>query len=264
VDLGPRMRIFKCDNRDRGCMTNAAWNLYGEAPVKKSVIRMSSVVAGVCLILARVSLAAPSRVSVDLSSVSGASFQLEIDLYDNSGVTGDSWALIDNLSIGTSAQDFEGGTLQGFDKSLNPASVSVVSGTLLGGGSQVMRISEDPVVTPTIVFRNYLSPDGTVLSFDYDVHASLAAGPLGLDELVVSILDPDTLEPLLPGVNGFGDVLSANASGVQHSDEVTLSGSPTIPAPGALLLGLIGAAGVGAWRKARGVSREGRKTEVGG
>ena len=197
--------------------------------------------------------ALPSRVSIDVSSLAGSGIELEIDLYDNSGVIGDSWALIDNVSLEPAIEiiDFETGTLEGFEDWLNPVSVGVVAGSLIGG-SYVLRIDEDPGVTPTITYtyRDFLPSAATTLSFYFEMTASNTPGPWGLDALVFSILDPVTLSPFpsLPGLYGFGDVLEVTASGVMYSPGVTVT---VIPVPGALLLGMIGIGTMDIFRRFR-------------
>jgi hypothetical protein len=187
----------------------------------------------------------PSHVSINVSGISGSPFQLEIALYDNSGTIGDSWALIDNVVFGIINDNFEDGTIGGFDNSLNPASIGAVSGSLVGSSSYLLRIDEDLIVTPTITFRDYPGSSESYLTFDFEMMASDTSGSFGLDELVFSILDPVTLEPLLPGLTpGFGDVLAVNANGMRYTSDVTV-----IPAPGALLLGLLGSVMVGFHRR---------------
>lgn len=197
--------------------------------------------------------ALPSHVSIDISSLAGSGIELEINLYDNSGVIGDSWALIDNVTLEPAIEiiDFETGTLEGFEDWLNPVSVGVVSGDLVGG-SYVLRIDEDPGVTPTITYtyRDFLPSAATTLSFYFEMTASNTPGPWGLDALVFSILDPVTLSPFpsLPGLYGFGDVLEVTASGAMYSPGVTVI---VIPVPGALLLGMIGIGTMGIFRRFR-------------
>jgi hypothetical protein len=195
--------------------------------------------------------ALPSRVSIDISSLAGSAIELEIDLYDNSGFIGDSWALIDNVTLEPAIEiiDFETGTLEGFADWLNPVSVGVVSGDLIGG-SYVLQIDEDPGVTPTITYRDFLPSTATTLSFYFEMTASNTSGPWGLDALVFSILDPVTLSPFpsLPGLYGFGDVLEVTASGVKYSPGVTVT---VIPVPGALLLGMIGIGTMDIFRRFR-------------
>jgi len=72
----------------------------------------------------------PSYVTIDVSGLVGKDISLDFSLYDNSGVVGDSWAVIDNVAINGMVVDFEDGTLGGFDDSLNPDSVEVVPGTI--------------------------------------------------------------------------------------------------------------------------------------
>ena len=194
--------------------------------------------------------ALPSRVSIDVSSLAGSAIELEIGLYDNSGVIGDSWAVIDNVTLEPAIEiiDFETGTLEGFEDWLNPVSVGVVSGNLIGG-SYVLQIDEDPGVTPTITYRDFLPSAATTLSFYFEMTASNTPGPWGLDALVFSILDPVTLDPLLPSLTpGFGDVLEVTASGVMYSPGVTVT---VIPVPGALLLGMIGIGTMDIFRRFR-------------
>lgn len=182
--------------------------------------------------------AVSQNASVQLAGLAGQDVELVVSLYDNSGVIGDSWALIDNVMLGPARDDFEDGGLGGFDGSLNPASVAVVSGSLDETGSYVMQMSEDPVFTPTIAYRDYISPDGAVLSFDFEMVASDTVGFWGADALVVSLLDPQTLEPLVPGLTGFGDILAVDFQGMQYVSGVTVT-SP-VPVPGSLLLTMLG------------------------
>ncbi len=188
------------------------------------------------------------HVSLDLSDLGGSSFQLQVALYDNSGVIGDSLVRIDNVANGATRDDFEAGILGGFNSSLNPAGVSLTAGTLDGTGNYIMRIDEDPAVNPTIVYRDYLTPDGPALSFDFEMVASGTAGFWGEDELVFSLLDPATQDPLVSSLTGLGDVLAVRASGMEYVPAITVT-TTLIPAPTALLLGLIGAAGVAVWRR---------------
>jgi hypothetical protein len=46
-----------------------------------------------CQVLLLLAVAVPSHISIDLSSLGGADFQLQMALYDNSPLIGDSWAL---------------------------------------------------------------------------------------------------------------------------------------------------------------------------
>lgn len=188
------------------------------------------------------------HVSIDVSSLSGSDIELEIDLFDNSGVIGDSWALIDNVIFGVEVADFEDATLQGFDDSLNPLSVGVVPGSL-SGGNWLLRIDEDPVFTPTITYRDFLPSTATTLSFDFQMTSTGTVGPWGQDALIVSILDPVTLDPLLPSLTpGFGDVLEVTASGAVYSPAVEVE---LVPVPPALLLGMIGIGTVGILQRLR-------------
>jgi hypothetical protein len=178
------------------------------------------------ILLASSVVAAPTPVTVDISSLgSSVNVELEISLYDNSGTVGDSYVVIDNVILGTDIDDFDDGTLGGFNESMNPASVGVVS--------QMMRIDEDSF-TPTIVYRDYFPATGSVLSFDFECFLSDVSGPFGQDELVVSLLDPDTLDPLVTGLTpGYGDILIISASGIQAHDIVELT---IVPVPGAAAL----------------------------
>jgi hypothetical protein len=186
------------------------------------------------------------HVSIDLSSF-GGNVQLQAALYNNSGVVGDSWALMDNVVLGSALDNFEGGisgTLGSFNDILNPADVSVVAGNLNGDGEFVMRIDEDPGAPPlmeTFAYRDYLSPHSDTLEFDLGLTTSTTAGSRGLDEFVISILDP-AFQPLLKGLTGTdidwaGDILAIDADGAQYTDMVTLT---RVPLPAAVLLGLLG------------------------
>jgi hypothetical protein len=212
--------------------------------MSKSNLAPAVILLALCPQLA---VATPSHVSIDLSGLGGSNLQLQAALFDNSGVIGDSWARIDNVVLGTAVDDFETGTLGGFDGSLNPASVLLASGSLNGTGSHLMRIDEDPVVTPTIAFRNY-SVSSNILAFDLELATSGTLGPMGQDELVFSLLNSATLDPLVPGLTGVGDVLVVNASSIQHTNSVAVT-TTQIPAPAALVLGLVGLGCLNLWHR---------------
>lgn len=192
------------------------------------------------VLLLSVSLqASPQQVVIDVSSLIGQAFELEVSLYDNSGVIGDTWVLLDDIVYGSQGEDFEDGTTGAFDNSLNPDSVNATEGNLLGDGNFVLRIDEDPGVTPTITFMDFTLSDSGLLSFTYDIVASTTVGPFGYDELVFSIVDPVTYQPLVPGLTvNFGDVLAADADGTNSAAQHTLSisstdgGSVTTPGEG--------------------------------
>jgi hypothetical protein len=184
------------------------------------------------------------HVSIDVSGLPSRDIQIELALYDNSPTIGDAWALADNVTLGGVIEDFEGGSLGSFDRSLNPASVAVVSGSLNGTGSFVMRLDEDLSVTPTYALRDFLAPTATTLEFDLSFHGSGVAGPYGLDQIVVSLLDPVTLAPLMPGLTpGYADVLAVNATGFDTTENVAVTLVPE-PATLALLAALCGFVGV--------------------
>jgi len=184
----------------------------------------------------------PSYVTIDVSGLVGKDISLDFSLYDNSGVVGDSWAVIDNVAINGMVVDFEDGTLRGFDDSLNPDSVEVVPGTIWGAGSKVMRIDEDLLVTPTVTYRDYLSSGATSLSFELEMTTSETVGPWGLDELVVSIYNYTDAIWAIP------DALVVNADGAFTSAETSIT---IIPAPGAAVLAMIGIGCVGLVRRWR-------------
>jgi hypothetical protein len=188
----------------------------------------------------------PYHASIDLSGIAGSDFELEVALYDNSGVIGDSHALIDNVVFGAESDDFESGIGGFVVDPFNPGSVNVVGGSLNGSGASVLRIDEDPFVTPTLAYRDYTGSAATSLSFDFQMFASDTVGLFGQDELVFSILDPVTFDPLLPDLTGFGDVLAVNYDGMIYTDDVAVS---VVPVPGALLLGMLGFGTFGALRK---------------
>ncbi len=176
------------------------------------------------------------HVSIDLSGLSGG-VELQAALYNNSGVVGDSWVLMDNVSLGSAIDNFEGGTLGGFNvPSLNAGSVNVVGGNLNGDGSSVMRIDEASGLIGTFVYQDYLSPSGNTLVFDLGLTTSDTVGFRYKDEFVISILDSD-FNPLFEGLTGLGDVLAIDADGVHYTDVVTLT---PVPLPAAVLLGLLG------------------------
>ncbi len=190
-------------------------------------------------VISPIVIADPNNIFIDLSGLNGADFQLEVALYDNSGVIGDSWVLLDDVFFGWMGEGFESGTPGMFDTSLNPGSVNAVEGNLNGAGNYVLRIDEDPLVTPTFTFADFEGSENGMLSFVYDIVASVTSGPFGLDQLVFSILDSDTLEPLVAGlIATFGDVLSHDSTGMdaqaKHSLLIgsTLWGSVVTPGEG--------------------------------
>ncbi len=187
----------------------------------------------------------PSHVTIDISSLVGKDISLDFALYDNSGVVGDSWTLVDNVAINGSLIDFEDGTLGGFDDSLNPDSVDVVAGNLFGAGTMLMRIDEDPGSTPTVAYRDYVGSGATTLTFDLGMTTSETVGTWGLDELVVSVYN------YTDSMWAISDALAVNADGAVTSTETTVSGVTVIPAPGAGLLTMIGAGCVGLVRRWR-------------
>jgi len=202
-------------------------------------------------VTAATAFAIPYWIEVDISSIAGSDFQLELDLFDNSEVVGDTWAFIDNVFIKGSSGvtkliDFETGTLEGFEASLNPDSVDVVLGTW-GSGSHIMRIDEDPSVTPTITWRDFLPSDATILHMEFELISDGTSGSFGQDALVASLLDPSML---IIGLTGSGDFLEATASGNSVSAEVT--GINPVPEPSTFLLmgcGLLSLLGISIKRR---------------
>ncbi len=219
--------------------------------MRKSIVRSLFVTLSAVSVFAGAAWAGPYayHASIDVSGIIGTDFELEIAFYDNSGVVGDSWALIDNLAFGAVSDDFESGFGGIIVDASNPASVNVVGGNLDGTGASVLRIDEDLFVTPTYAYRDYTGSGATSLSFDFQMFGSDTVGPFGLDEIVFSIIDPFTLAPLLPSLSpGFGDVLAVNSAGMAFTNDVDVS---VVPVPGALLLGMIGFGTLGALRRFR-------------
>ena len=179
-----------------------------------------------------------ASLGVDLSSVTD--LELEIQLYDNNGSIGDSWAHLDNVVLDPETIDFQDGSLGGFDDDYDPSTTPVgVSVVDLGSGNLALRMDEDPSVSSILVFRDFFGFTGSVLSFD--VEAELGTGSVAAslpdDQLVFSLLDPWTLSPLGAGFSpGLGDVVFIDSGGVN-----------VVPVPAALLLGLLGfgSAGLG-------------------
>lgn len=219
-----------------------------------SVLFLTSVTAG-----ASFATPLPFWIEVDVSSLAGPDIELEIDLFDNSGVIGDSWAFIDNVSIQDASSaiieevDFETGTLEGFDDSMNPDSVNIVPGASWSG-NYMMRIDEDPMWTPTITWRDFPVSDAATLHMEFQFISSGASGEHGRqDALVAWLLDPIMPDPPILGLTGCGDFLEATESGNLVSDEVTgIEPIPEpIPEPSTILLMLSGLGGIAAFGKLR-------------
>lgn len=200
---------------------------------KHGTLRVSLALA-VMAFATSMALADAWHVRINLAAVSSPDLQIEFAIYDNSGVRGDSYAHIDNVRFWSDLENFEAGDLGGFDDSLNAAAVSPLAGSLDGFGQYVMAMNEDALVSPAIAFRTFTgSPGGGALHFDFEYTTTGAKGALGLDQFVVSILDPATLSPLLPGLTvGMGDVLAVDGMGMTSTDAVTVL---PIPEPGTVV-----------------------------
>jgi len=189
------------------------------------------------LLLLNISTAsAMLEVWIDVSDLGDREIELEVALYDNSGVVGDSWAFVDNIAVGPPRGDLPEG--------LDLSTAAAVAGSLEGVGSDATRVGEEENLTPTMLRWQRSVTNGNMLTFEFGMNASEEAGHWGLDELVFSILDPATGTPLLMGLtDGMGDVLAVTASGVQHTDRVTI-----VPEPATLLFGVFGIAFL-RWRR---------------
>ncbi|MBI1924865.1 PEP-CTERM sorting domain-containing protein, partial [Candidatus Poribacteria bacterium] len=190
-------------------------------------------------------------------SLTALNTELELDLFATDGILGNSYVLIDNVWVqdssgtllGPGRLDFEDGTLQGFDDSLNtPGSVLNVAGAFPGDpGTRQLRLDEDVAFFPTLVFRDFLGSSATQLRFDFEFFTSTGSP----DSFVASLLDPITLNPLLPvGARGPGDAafLEATRSGNLLAPGVTAT---PIPEPSTLtlfIIGVLGMLGYG-WRR---------------
>ena len=206
------------------------------------VVLLSIVAFAACPVLA--SSAESLHVTIDVSSIMPGELQLELALYDNSDVVGDSWVFIDNVQLGGVMQaDFESGSLEGFDPNLNPDSVKVVGGALDQVGRFFMRMDEDPVTYVTFTWRD-MSRGPTTLEFDFRMEASETVGFFGLDEFVVNVLDPNSLIPLLPQLPA-GGVMAVTADGIEKTAEVGLEPIisaypiPAVSTVGQVIVGLL-------------------------
>lgn len=186
------------------------------------------------------------HVEIDLSALVGRDVVLDFSLYDNNGTVGDSWALVDNVRL-DDTDDFEDPD-HALDSwySIDPgdpvdAEVTRVVGTLTGMGNGLMKISEG-IPNPVIAARDFPTITNSTLSFDVRTNMSSVAGSSGLDEFVVTVYDWTG-----DGEENYDDIFDAvvvNAGGFTTAPEATVS---VVPAPAALLLGLVGfgAGGIG-------------------
>jgi hypothetical protein len=180
-------------------------------------------------------LGTPIHLTIDASSLTSQDIQLNFSLYDNSDTIGDSSALVDNVTFGAAFEAFESGTIGSFVvDAFNPDSVAAVPGTLNGSGSWMLAIDEDLYVTPTITWRDYSASSAATIGLDLDFLASTTPGFFGYDQLVISLLDPSTFNPLVPGLYGFGDVFQIDATGYRMTSEVMVG--PVVPEPTTVLL----------------------------
>ncbi len=164
----------------------------------------------------------PTHVTIDISSIISQDLQLEFGLFDNSDRLGDSWVLIDNVRLGGTLEvDFETGTLQGFDASLNPDSVTVVNASIDGTGCLALRMDEDLSTFVTFTWRDFAGSSAETLEFDVQMQASTETGLFGLDEFVTNVLDPATLNPLLPQLP-VGGILAISSGDLVHTTEVSV------------------------------------------
>jgi len=175
-------------------------------------------------------------VSLDLPGLgvpdSVQDLELEIALYNDNNVAGDSWARIDNVVLGSSVEDFTDSApfgAPGFETWLNPDNVTRVD----VGGDGAMLIDDtggDPP-WPVVTYKDYYGRDGDILSLDIVVDLGPLSGFWGGDRLVLSLYDPwdPWLAPLVPGFSGLGDVAIISSDGLS-----------VVPTPGACLLALLG------------------------
>jgi len=165
---------------------------------------------------------------IDVSDLGVTEIELEVALYNNSGLVGDSWAFVDDIAISSPQGDL----------SDQPAfsTAAAVAGSLENVGVGATQINEQQDVNPTMLRWQYPVAAGDMLTFEFGMQASETAGSWGLDELVFSLLDPSTGAPLGTGLTeGMADVLAVTAEGVRHTNRVAV-----IPEPATLLFALFG------------------------
>ena len=173
----------------------------------------------------------PFSVTVDISSVAKKDIELEFSLFNRDGNAGESYLLIDNVFIedssgtvlGPGQLDFEDNTLEGFDTSLNPNSVSVVPGAFPGDqGNHQLRIAEEAQIFVTITHIDFAGAQSSKLRFDFE----LVTADGSPDIFVASLLDPNTLDlspfATIPGLSGFGDLLEASGTENLLAEGVTI------------------------------------------
>lgn len=203
--------------------------------------------------------ATPFTVTVDVSSIAGLEFELDVQLFNNDAIVGNSSVFVDNVFISDAGGvitppgliDFESGGLEGFAPLGPDDPVSIVSGGFTGG-SFFLRLDESAAVNPTITFRTFLPSTATKLQFDFEL-----VTPSADDSVVASILDPNNgfaAFSTIPGLFGFGDVLEATKAGNSFASGVTAAPTTTapIPEPSSLLLMAVGVlGGIGIWMRNR-------------
>lgn len=174
------------------------------------------------------------HVSLDLNSlgISDAvrDVELEIALYNDNGVSGDSWARVDNVVLGSTLEDFTASDpfgSPGFERYLNPDNVTRVD--IWGDGAMLIDDTGGSPPWPVLAYKDYLDRDGDTLYLDIAVDLGSQSGFWGGDRLVLSLLDPWTLSPLVSGLSGLGDVAVISKKGLS-----------VVPVPGACLLAILG------------------------
>ena len=188
------------------------------------------------------------QVAINVSPLGGREAILDFSLFNGNRLYDGSWCRIDNIRLdGVPAF----GTASNWyslypDFPLDPEVILVPDASTGDGWLEIHEGEDVSRPDPIMAARDFSAMGGARLSFNVHTYLSPTSGLFGLDRLVVTVYD-------WTGDQGtyldIGDAFTVDSDGTtHHSPETTV-----VPAPAALLLGLLGfgAGGLGL-RRGRG------------